>query len=194
MEKGMNRVYSSMNRVCGSWRIGSTDNLLMRAAQWAIYDPDQIIKGVFWASNRNHRSKFGQLWLDRWGGSVAGGGMLCSWLVIWGTNLGMAWLYGIAGAWGIRLTNLGEALISVDSRRRGPRLVNLWLQDLDRKLAGVHLLLPGRYNGSKWRRKIEFDGYLGFGAFLNLRAKIWAQSTGIYRGFGTYAQKIRYPN
>jgi hypothetical protein len=40
------------------------------------------------------------------------------------------------------------------------------------KLASVHLLLLDRFNGSKWGQKIEFDGYLWFGAFLNLQVKI----------------------
>jgi hypothetical protein len=115
-----------------------------------------------------------------------------------GTNLGMAWFYEIAGAWVICLTNLEEYPVIVDSGqrwllrhnpgcRRGPPPVNLWLQELDRKLTGVHLLLLGRINGSKWQQKIMFDSSLGFGAFLNLWAKIQAQSAGIYRGFGTYA-------
>jgi hypothetical protein len=47
--------------------------------------------------------------------------------------------------------------------------------------------LLGQFNGSKWWWKIEFSGYLGFNAFLNLRAKMRAQLAGIYRGFGTYA-------
>jgi hypothetical protein len=47
----------------------------MRAAQRMIYDADQIIEGVFWASNPNHRSKLRWLWLDRRGGSTAGGGL-----------------------------------------------------------------------------------------------------------------------
>jgi hypothetical protein len=110
----------------------------------------------------------------------------------------VVWTCGIAGAWGIYLTNLEEDSVSVDggqrllhrrnpSCRRGIPPINLRLQELDRKLAGVHLLLLGRFNGSKWWWKMEFDGYLGFGTFLNLRAKIQAQSAGIYRGFGTYA-------
>jgi hypothetical protein len=115
-----------------------------------------------------------------------------------GTNLSTAWLYGITGAWGIHLTNHEEDPVSVDGGRwwllwlnpgcrRGPPPTNLRLQELDRKLADVRLLPLGQFNGSKWRQKIKFDGYLGFSAFLNLRVKIQAQSAGIYRGFGTYA-------
>jgi hypothetical protein len=118
--------------------------------------------------------------------------------MLWGTNRSTAWLYRIAGVWGICLTNLEEAPISVDGGRwwllwcnlgwhRGPPPVNHQLQELDRKLASIHHLLLGWFNGSMWWLKIEFDGYLGFRAFLKLRAKIRAQSAGIYRGFGTYA-------
>jgi hypothetical protein len=72
-------------------------------------------------------------------------------------------------------------------RQQGTPPAPLRLQELDGKLADVHRLLLGRFNGSKWQWKNKFGGYLWFSAFFNLWVKIRAQLASIYRGFGTYA-------
>jgi hypothetical protein len=72
--------------------------------------------------------------------------------------------YGFGTTRGARFTNLGQRRWAIPSgqrrrsslwlgRCRGAPPVNLWLQERDEKLVGVHLSLLCRFNSSKWWRK-----------------------------------------